>query len=112
VNRLRVTHLTESSSTGEDRDHDIPLKLEFSFNTSTPVMVLEDGPEAACPPDLVRANQTLSGTQELKATSTATLGPNLIVNGAHIAVNAPEVSILAGTAISGTFSVGNNPLCP
>jgi hypothetical protein len=112
VNRLRVTHLTESSSTGEDRDHDIPLKLEFSFNTPTPVMVLEDGPEAACPPDLVRANQTLSGTQTLKATSTATLGPNLIVNGAHIAVNAPEVSILAGTAISGTFSVGNNPLCP
>jgi hypothetical protein len=112
VNRLRVTHLTESSSTGEDRDHDIPLKLEFSFNTPTPVMVLEDGPEAACPPDLVRANQTLSGTQTLKATSTATLGPNLIVDGTNIAVNAPVVSILNDTRISGPFSLGNSPDCP
>jgi hypothetical protein len=75
-------------------------------------MLLEDGPAADCPPDLVRANQTLSGTQALKATSTATLGPNLIVDGDDIVVNAPEVSILAGRSISGAFSVGSNPACP
>ena len=112
VNMLRVTHLTESSSTGEDRDHDIPLKLEFLLNTPTSTMLLEAGPGADCPPDLVRANQTLSGTQTLKATATATLGPNLIVNGTDIVVRAPTVSILAGTSISGTFSVGNTPSCP
>ena len=112
VNMLRVTHLTESSSSGEDRDHDIPLKLEFSLNTPTSTMLLEAGPEADCPPDLVRANQTLAGTQTLKATSTATLGPNLIVDGTDISVNAPLVSILAGTAISGIFSIGTNPACP
>jgi len=112
VNMLRATHLTESSSTGEDRDHDIPLKLEFALNTPTPMMVLEAGPGADCPADLVRANQILSGTQTLKATATATLGPNLIVDGADIAVNAPTVSIFGDTEISGIFSLGANPACP
>ena len=112
VNMLRVTHLTESSSTAEDRDHDIPLKLEFLSDISTPTITLEAGPGAGCPADLVRANQTLSGTQTLEATATATLGPNLIVNGTDIVVRAPTVSILAGTSISGTFSVGNTPACP
>jgi hypothetical protein len=75
-------------------------------------MVLEDGPGAACPPDLVRANQALPGTQTLKATSTATLGPSLIVDGDDIVVNAPVVSILADTMIDGSFSVGSSPACP
>lgn len=111
VNMLRVTHRTESGSTGEDRDHDIPLKLEFALNTATSTILLEPGPGADCPPDLVRANQTLSGTLALKATSTATLGENLIVNGTDISINAPTVSILAGTAISGVFSIGTTPAC-
>jgi subtilisin-like proprotein convertase family protein len=68
--------------------------------------------EAACPADLVLANQTLTGTQAYSATGTATLGPNLIVDGTDIAVNAPVVSILADTSISGPFSVGNSPACP
>jgi len=111
VNMLRVTHLTESSSTAEDRDHDIPLKLEFLSDISTPTITLEAGAGAGCPADLVRANQTLSGAQTLEATATATLGPNLIVNGTSITVNAPTVTILGGTGISGTFSVGNSPSC-
>ena len=112
VNMLRVTHLTESSSTAEDRDHDIPLKLEFLSDISTPTITLEAGAGAGCPTDLVRANQTLSGAQTLEATATATLGPNLIVDGTDIVVRAPTVSILAGTSISGTFSAGNTPACP
>jgi hypothetical protein len=107
-----MTHLTESSSSGEDRDHDIPLKLEFSLNTPTPTMLLEAGPGADCPPDLVRANQTLTGTQTLEATTSATLGTNLLVDGTDIVVNAPVVSILSDTQIGGLFSIGNNPSCP
>ena len=65
-----------------------------------------------CPADLVLANQTLTGTQTLEATATATLGPNLIVNGTNIVVNAPIVPMLSGTEIGGTFTVGSNPSCP
>ena len=65
-----------------------------------------------CVADLVLANQTITQTQTLKATSTATLGPNLMVNGTDITVNAPTVSILGGTSINGSFSVANNPTCP
>lgn len=69
-------------------------------------------PEAGCPPDIVLANQTLSGTQTFEATSSATLGPNLTVNGDNIVVNAPTVSILGGISIGGTFSIGTTPSCP
>ena len=69
-------------------------------------------PEAGCPPDIVLATQTLSGTQTFEATSSATLGPNLTVNGDNIVVNAPTVSILGGTSIGGTFSIGTTPSCP
>ena len=66
----------------------------------------------SCSSDLVVANQTLSGTQTVEATSTATLGPNLVVNGTDIVVNAPTVSILENTDISGSFTVGTTPSCP
>ena len=113
-NPLRVTHLTESSSTGEDRDHDIPLKLEFLANVSTPNLVIIGGPGAgqSCPADLVLADQTLSGTQTLEATTSATLGENLSVAGTDITVNAPTVSILSGTSITGPFTIGTTTSCP
>ena len=67
---------------------------------------------AACGPNLTIANHTLTGTQTLEATATAILGPDLIVNGDNIVVKAPTVTIMGGTTISGTFSVGNSPSCP
>jgi len=48
----------------------------------------------------------------LAETATAILGPDLIVNGDNIVVNAPTVTIMGGTTISGIFSVGNSPSCP
>jgi hypothetical protein len=113
-NPLRVTHLTQSSSTAEDRDHDIPLKPQFLANVSTPEMVILGGPGAGagCPADLVLANQALSGTQTREATVSATLGGNLTIDGDNIVVNAPTVLILGGTEISGAFSVGTSPSCP
>jgi len=67
---------------------------------------------SACPANLVLENQTLSGTQTLEATLSATLGPNLTINGTNVAVKAPTVTILSGTQISGTFTIDNNPACP
>jgi len=67
---------------------------------------------SACPADLVLANQTLTGTQTLEATASATLGPSLVVDGVDIAVNAPILSIFGDTEISGIFSLGANPSCP
>jgi hypothetical protein len=34
-NQFQVTHQTESSSTAEDRDHDLPLSLEYHADTSS-----------------------------------------------------------------------------
>lgn len=64
-----------------------------------------------CPANLVIANQTLSGTQTLQASSTATLGPNLIVNGTNIVVNAPLISFVNGVQVTGTFGAGNTTTC-
>lgn len=72
------------------------------------ILVQGDG----CPADLALPNHALSGTQVLEATASATLGPNLTANGDDIVVNAPTVTIMGGTSISGMFSVGNSTSCP
>ena len=66
----------------------------------------------ACPTNLVLANQTLSGTQTLEATTSVTLGPSLIVNGTNIVVNAPTVVFLNGVEVGGTFQSGHTTSCP
>ena len=113
-NPLRITHLTESSSTAEDQDNDIPLKLEYLANVSTMQVVIlgGPGPGTGCPSELLLADQALSGAQTLQATASATLGENLIINGTSIDVKAPTVTILGNTTISGPFSIGNTPSCP
>lgn len=88
--------------------HLLMLTVEDGFGGVTTREVVI-GVEADCLADLVRANETLPGTQTLNAT--ATLGPNLIVNADNIAVNAPTVSILADTTISGILSIGTRPAC-
>ncbi|MFC1995622.1 IPT/TIG domain-containing protein, partial [Chloroflexota bacterium] len=37
-NQFRITHVTESSSTAEDRDYDIPLIMEYVVNVASSVM--------------------------------------------------------------------------
>ncbi len=39
---IRVTHVTEASSTGEDADHDLPIVLEFSSNTASTLVEVND----------------------------------------------------------------------
>ncbi len=48
IDQFRVTHITESSSTAQDRDHDIPLILEYavdvaSSNVAVPFARIWDG---------------------------------------------------------------------
>ena len=88
--------VTESNESNNTRAADTGM-INLGFN--------------ACPSDLVLENQTLTGTQTLEATSSATLGPSLTVDGTNIVVNAPTVSILGNTSINGPFSVGTNPSC-
>ncbi|MCP4664934.1 MAG: DUF11 domain-containing protein, partial [Deltaproteobacteria bacterium] len=38
-NSFRITHLTETTSAGEDRDFDIPLDLEYAVNTSSGIVL-------------------------------------------------------------------------
>jgi hypothetical protein len=75
-----------------------PVLIDAVASSGAEALRSEMGICAADP--LPAAACLVLGTDTLDATSTATLGPNLIVNGADIAVNAPEVSILAGTSIS------------
>jgi hypothetical protein len=41
-NQFRVTHITASSSTAEDADHDIPLVLEFADNVASGIVTAAD----------------------------------------------------------------------
>ena len=43
---VQLTHLTESSSTGEDAAHDLPISLEFSSNVASTVIEVNDPPIA------------------------------------------------------------------
>ena len=65
-----------------------------------------------CPADLVLDNQLITGTQIYQASSTATLGESLTVNGDSVVVNAPSVAILGDTSIGGAFTIGTNSSCP
>ncbi|MCP4204121.1 MAG: matrixin family metalloprotease [bacterium] len=68
-------------------------------------------PCSSCPPGVILANQTLTGTQAHLATGAATLGPSLIVSGVSISIEAPTVTFLGDIEIGGTFSAGNSPAC-
>jgi hypothetical protein len=39
INTIRLTHITEASSTGEDRDFDIPLTLAFAANVAADLVL-------------------------------------------------------------------------
>jgi PKD repeat protein len=45
--QFRITHITEESSTAEDRDHDVVLSLEYAANTSSGIIAATNDPPAA-----------------------------------------------------------------
>lgn len=95
-------------------DHGSLASANAYFNDSAVTWFFNTNGAVACPVDLTLANQTLSGTQILEATSSAALGPNLLADGDNITVNAPSVTFTGEVAVEvGTvFSVGNTTSCP
>ncbi|MCP3982060.1 MAG: hypothetical protein GY716_22370 [bacterium] len=72
-----ITHLTESSSSAEDRDNDIALTLEFSGNTATAGMGISPSVTSVTPADdsldvPTGTNVTLVFTEELLPGSVTT----------------------------------------
>ena len=66
---------------------------------------------ATCTANLVISNQTLAGAQHRQASTTATFGPNLNVNGTNVIVNAPTVAFGDSVQLGGTFAAGNTTTC-
>ena len=74
--------------------------------------VVVTGSSAGCLQNLVLANGVITGTQMFLG-PTVTLGPNLVVNGTSIEIQAVDtVTFLNGTEIGGTFSAGTGFSCP
>lgn len=59
--RFRGTHITESSSTAEDRDNDLPLALEYSANTASGVMTVYE-PGTGVDGDGLTNGEEIAGT--------------------------------------------------
>jgi hypothetical protein len=57
---LRITHRTESGSTAEDRDHDIPLSLEFVANASSSTFAAVPSVSGAVPDGSAVPGQVLT----------------------------------------------------
>ncbi len=64
-----------------------------------------------CQADITLSNQVIGGTEAFQATTSATLGPELTINGTNVSVNAPTIKFLSQTTIGGTFSAGNTVNC-
>jgi len=69
--QFRVTHLTEASSTAEDRGHDIPLLLEYAANVSSKVVSVAE-PPTTTPTRTATGTRTATPTRTATATRTVT----------------------------------------
>jgi hypothetical protein len=90
--------------------HEYNLDDEIASYSLSYVRTADCG--AACPTNLVLANDTLTGSHDYRATDTVTLGPSLVVNGSPIRVYAGSLVVFtSGTRIGGSFSatVTQNP---
>ena len=100
---FRVTHLTSASSSGEDADHDLPLRLEHSPDIGTGVIDTELT-SASCqsPFDLVLADRTIATTIVCEAGTTIRAGDTLGV------VSPGDLTLRAGRSVGvvSVFSVG------
>jgi hypothetical protein len=54
VDRFTITHITEASSTAEDRSHDIGLTLEYATNATSSQVVVEGGTHKIYLPIILR----------------------------------------------------------
>ncbi len=71
---FQVTHLTESTSTGEDWDYDIPLTLEYSNNVTSVIvqLIAPTSTPSSTPTTTPTATPTTTSTSTPTTTPTAT----------------------------------------
>jgi len=98
-NSFMVTHLTETTSTAEDRDNDIPLKLEYADDVSSTIVVIPSG----MPHSFIAKNQagqtvlriTDDGDVLLKGVLTASLGSISATSGSEVLVKDSGGAVVA-----------------
>ncbi|MGR3318272.1 MAG: FG-GAP-like repeat-containing protein [Candidatus Anammoxibacter sp.] len=93
--KFRITHITESSSTAEDRDNDIPLSLEFAANGTSTIMQAKFGT-----PTVNFISSTFSITEGDSGSSIASITVDL--NGTSTSTITVNYATSNGTAVSGT----------
>lgn len=92
-NQFRVTHITESGSTAEDRDYDIPLIMEYEPNTaSSVVMAVELGPT----PTVAFDSAISSGDEGIGSTSL-----QVVLSAAYLSQVTVDYAVIGGTAEGG-----------
>jgi len=97
---FRITHLTTSTSTAEDRDADLPLRLEFVANFTSPLVDALEVP-AITSADNVTFTVDVLDTFTVTATGgpppTFTLGGDALPGGVSFVDNLDGTATLSGT---------------
>ena len=113
---FRVTHLTESSSTGEMASTDLPLRLEFAVNTASTPMAINGAPTVLSPIGNQSAIEAVPvaldlspnfGDPELDNLAFTAIGlPNSVgITSSGTLVGTPATSDLAGSPYTVTVTV-------
>jgi FG-GAP-like repeat len=106
-----LTHRTESSSEGEDADHDIPLTLEYTPDQGTGrVDTVLSSASCQAPFDLQLADRTVGEAVTCAAgTTLAVDGVLIVANGALTLRAGQSIEIGDFTVAGGTLSAGIDP---
>ena len=112
---FQVTHLTEASSTAQDAEALLPLRLEWAANAGTEVITAG----AAGPPDhLLIQSETLTGSDTREACLTITADPDVVIQaGATVVFRAADQVVLGDgfqveSAASFRIEMSSPALCP
>ncbi|MEO1087860.1 MAG: FG-GAP-like repeat-containing protein, partial [Acidobacteriota bacterium] len=106
---LRVTHLTESSSTAEDADHAIPLALEYGADTLSSLIEVNDLP--------VGVRDRVEGLEDTPIVGNVLDGSSGGLDSdeegdalSAVLINGPfQGSLVGGLAANGSFTYQPNP---
>jgi uncharacterized repeat protein (TIGR01451 family) len=91
---LRLTHLTSSTSTGEDAEHDTPLSLETLGDTASTTVDVNDPPGA-----------TTDGAVTLEDGTLTVAAPGILVNDTDEELDLLNAVLAAGPAHAAAFAL-------
>jgi hypothetical protein len=112
---FQVTHLTDASSTAQDAEALLPLRLEWAANVSTDTVAAG----AIGPPDhLLIQNETITGIDTREACLTITADPDVVIQAGATVVfrTAEQVALGSGFVVESTATfrveMSSPALCP